>query len=260
MTAQFHRMEPNGPKGKGLEDWGGFPAESVESGSPHQTGHSYLDDKSTGMSAGVWACTAMTGKMGPWSVHEYMTLLDGSVTIVHKDGSELTVKAGESFFIPKGTVCQWKQPGSVKKYYVIWDDASATKPKAADKLRAVKIDTKAKLSPSDGPDPKLVIGAQPKWADNLLFADPTGQWSVGLWSTTAYERKVIPFPRHELMHILAGKVTISDGKGREETFKAGDTLFVPKGALLGWKCSEDVRKIYCIFLEKERKAKSEAAE
>jgi len=57
MTAQFHRMEPNGPKGKGLEDWGGFPAESVESGAPHQTGHSYLDDKSTGTSAGVWGCS-----------------------------------------------------------------------------------------------------------------------------------------------------------------------------------------------------------
>jgi uncharacterized cupin superfamily protein len=260
MTAKFHRMDPNGPQGKGLEDWGGMPADCVESGTPRQTGHSYLDEKATGMSAGVWACTAMTGKMGPWSVHEYMTLLEGAVTIVHKDGSELTVEAGESFFIPKGTLCQWTQPGTVKKYYVIWDDASGTVPKAADKLRAVKIDTSAKLSPCDGPDPKLVIGAQPIWADNLLFADPTGQWTVGLWSTTAYERKVIPFPRQELMHILKGSVTISDGQGREETFKAGETLFVPKGAPLGWKCSADVKKIYCIFLEKQKQAKSEAAE
>jgi uncharacterized cupin superfamily protein len=62
------------------------------------------------------------------------------------------------------------------------------------------------------------------------------------------------------MHILSGRVTISDGKGRAEVFKPGDTIFVPKGALLGWKCTEDVKKIYCIFLEKERKAKSEAAE
>ncbi|MEZ5926841.1 MAG: cupin domain-containing protein [Hyphomicrobiaceae bacterium] len=260
MTAIFHRMEPNGPKGKGLEDWGGLPAEGLESGTPQQTGYGYLDEKATGMSAGVWACTPMTGKMDAWSVHEFMTLLEGSVTIVHKDGTELTVKAGESFFIPKGTLCQWKQPGNVKKYYVIWDDASGTQPKDAAKLRAVKVDTTATLSPSEGPDPKLVVGAQPKWQENLLFADPTGQWTVGLWSTTAYERKVIPFPRHELMHILSGKVTISDGKGREEVFKAGDTLFVPKGALFGWKCSEDVKKIYCIFLEKEKAAKSEAAE
>ena len=96
MTAQFTRMEPNGPKGKGLEDWGGIPAASLESGTPQQSGLSTLDEKSTGMSAGVWACTAFTGKMDAYSVHEFMTLLEGSVTIVHKDGSEVTVNAGES--------------------------------------------------------------------------------------------------------------------------------------------------------------------
>lgn len=260
MTAQFDRMEPKGPKGKGLDDWGGIPAESLESGSPKQSGYGYLDEKSTGMSAGVWACTPFTGKMDAYSVHEFMTLLEGSVTIRHKDGSEITVNAGESFFIPKGTVCQWVQKGDVRKYYVIWDDKSGAKAKDASKLRAVKVDTSLPLSACDGPDPKLVVSGQPKWAENLLFADPTDQWTVGLWSTTAYERKVIPFPRHELMHILEGKVTISDGQGREETFKKGDTLFVPKGALLGWKCSEDVKKIYCIFLEKAKAAKSEAAE
>jgi uncharacterized cupin superfamily protein len=83
-----------------------------------------------------------------------------------------------------------------------------------------------------------------------MFADPTGQLTVGLWLTTPYEREVIPFPRHELMHILSGVVTLSDGQGHEETFKAGDTLFVAKGAPLGWKCSIDVKKIFCIFLEK----------
>lgn len=260
MTAQFDRMEPKGPKGKGLDDWGGIPAASLESGTPQQSGFGYLDEKSTGMSAGVWACTPFTGKMDAYSVHEFMTLLEGSVTIVHKDGSEVTVKAGESFFIPKGTVCQWKQPGNVRKYYVIWDDKSGATAKDAGKLRAVKVDTKLPLAACEGPDPKLVVSGTPKWAENLLFADPTGQWTVGLWSTTAYERKVIPFPRHELMHILEGAVTLHDGQGREETFKAGDTLFVPKGALMGWKCSVDVKKIYCIFLEKAKAAKSEAAE
>jgi uncharacterized cupin superfamily protein len=254
-------MEPNGPKGKGLEVWEPIPAASLESGTPEQAGLNTLDEKATGMSVGVWTCTAFTGKMDAYSVHEFMTLLEGSVTIVHKDGSEVTVNAGESFFIPKGTVCQWKQPGHVRKYYVIWDDKSGAKAADPSKLRAVKVDTSAKLSPAEGPDPKLVVGdKQPKWHDNLLFADPTGQWTVGLWSTTAYERKVIPFPRHELMHILEGQVTISDGQGREEVFKKGDTLFVPKGAPLGWKCSEDVKKIYCIYLEKQKAAKAQAAE
>ncbi len=250
MSNKFHRMEPNGPQGQGLQDWGNVPTGLVVSGSPQQSGHRYLDEKATGVSAGVWACTPMSGKMGSYPVHEYMTLLEGSVTIVHKDGSELTIEAGESFFIPKGTHCQWIQPRNVKKYYVIWNDGSGTQPKDADTLRAIKIDTEAKLSPCAGPDPRFIIGEQPQWTNNLMFADPTGQWTVGLWSTTPYEREVIPFPRHELMHILSGVVTLSDGQGHEEVFKAGDTLFVSKGAPLGWKCSVDVKKIFCIFLEK----------
>lgn len=254
------RMEANGPNGKGLEDWGGIPEKELVSGKPQQHGHMYLDDKKNGVTAGVWGCTAMTGKMGPWSSNEFMQLLEGSVTIVHESGEELTVKAGESFLIPKGTVCQWKQPGTVKKFFVIFEDDSDKKAKNPKALRAVKVDTKAALAPAGGPDPKLVVSGSPKWADRQVFEDLTGQMTVGVWSTTPYERKVIPFPRHELMHILEGSVTISDGKGGAQTFKAGETLFVPKGAPMGWKNSEPVKKIYCIFLPKAAAARSEAAE
>jgi uncharacterized cupin superfamily protein len=249
-----------GPAGKGLEDWGPIEAKSLVSGTPRQRGHMVLDDKESGLSAGVWDCTAFTGKMGPYSVNEFMLLLEGSVTIVDEKGGETVIKAGESFILPKGLVCQWKQTGYVRKFFVIFDDASGMKAKDARKLKVIKPDPKAKLDAAGGPDPKLVVSGTPKWHDKLYWEDPTGQWTVGVWSTTPYERKVIPFPRHELMHILEGAVTISDGKGGAETFRAGDTLFVPKGATMGWKNDEPVRKIYCSFLPKARVAKSEAAE
>jgi uncharacterized cupin superfamily protein len=79
------------------------------------------------------------------------------------------------------------------------------------------------------------------------FEDLTGQWTVGVWDATPYERKVSPFPRHELMHLLEGSVTLTDGQGDAQTFTAGDTFFVPMGAPCGWKNAEYVRKIYCIF-------------
>lgn len=258
-TPKTVRMERNGPKGKGLEDWGGLPAESLESGNPQQKGYLVLDDKEHAVTAGQWECTPFTGKMGPWSSNEFMQLLEGTVTIVHKSGKELTVKAGECFFIPKGTMCQWKQPTFVKKFFVIHEDASGMQPKDPAKLQAIKIDTQAPLSPAGGPDPKLVVSGSPQWAERLVHEDPTGQYTVGVWSTTPYERKVISFPRHELMHILEGAVTITDGKGGSETFRAGDTLFVPKGAEMGWKNDVPVKKVYCIFLPKAL-AKSVAAE
>ena len=42
--------------------------------------------------------------------------------------------------------------------------------------------------------------------------------------------------------------------------KAGHTFFIPKGAVVGWKGTEYVRKIFCIFLEKQAAAQADAAE
>jgi uncharacterized cupin superfamily protein len=253
------RMEPRGPAGKGLEDWGGVDPAELVSGTPQQHGHMYLDDAARGLTAGVWDCTAMHTKMGPYSVDEFMVLLEGSVTILHQDGSQLTVNAGESFVIPKGTVCSWTQAGYVRKFFVIFTDPAKTPVTDGARLRAFKVDPGVALAKADGPDPALVISGTPEWADKLLYQDVTGQFLVGVWSTTPYARKVIEFPRHELMHILDGEVTITDAVGGGQSFAAGETLLVPKGTMMGWKNDAPVRKIYCIFLPKTV-AKAEAAE
>ena len=180
-TLKFSRMEPMGPAGKGLEDWGPIEAKGLVSGTPKQRGHMVLDDKEHGLSAGVWDCTAFTGKPGPYSVNEFMLLLEGSVTIVDAKGGETVIKAGESFILPKGLVCQWKQTGYVRKFFVIFDDASGMKAKDPKKLKVIKPDPKAKLDAAGGPDPKLVVSGDPKWQDKLYWEDPTGQWTIGVW-------------------------------------------------------------------------------
>ncbi len=83
-----------------------------------------------------------------------------------------------------------------------------------------------------------------------FFEDATGQFTVGIWQTTGYHRKLINFPRHELMHLLEGEVTMLDGEGGEQTFKAGDTFFVPMGTPNAWKSEGTLKKIYCIFQPK----------
>ncbi len=241
---RFERLSD--PGGDALEIWPAIDAKHVANGTPVQRGRMVLDDTAAGLSAGIWDCTAWTGTLGPYSVHEFMIILEGAVTIVDAKGGETTIKAGESFVIPKGLVCIWKQTGYVRKFFVIFDDASGAE--QPDELKVLKLDTNAALSASDGPDPELVVSERmPDWADHAVHADPTGQWSVGLWSSTPYERKSIPFPRHELMHILEGVVTLTHGDGTAETYQAGDTVFVPKGAEIAWKNATPVRKIYCIM-------------
>jgi uncharacterized protein len=62
------------------------------------------------------------------------------------------------------------------------------------------------------------------------------------------------------MHILEGSVTLTDGAGMAHRFHAGDTFFVPMGTACDWECTQDLRKIYCIFQPKAVAAKSQAAE
>jgi len=259
-TGTIVRFEPRGPAGTGLVRWPDFPAEMLTAGTPVQRGHTYFEDKAIGLSAGVWDCTAMTTKAEPYSVNELMIVLEGSVTIVDARERAVTVKAGESFLIPKGMPCVWRQDGYIRKVFVIFDDASGKAPSDPAVLEVLRPDPQAALAPSAGPAPELLASAPPAQRDKQYFADLTAQWTVGVWDSTAYHRKTISFPRHELMHILEGEVTLTEEGGPAQTFKAGDTFFVPMGARCDWKSTGYVRKIYCIMQPKAAAAGAKAAE
>ncbi|MCC7252418.1 cupin domain-containing protein [Hyphomicrobium sp.] len=234
-----------------LEDWGPMPKDDLIAGTGQQYGHLWLDDTASGLMVGVWACSPMTGRMGPWSTNEVMILLEGAVTIDHADGSRLDVTAGEAFFIPKGTVCSWRQEGDLRKFFVIHSDSSGYVPENTGALRARKIDPAAPLMPAEGPDAALLQGPPPTCREAIAFTYLTGQLTAGVWSATPYRRTAQPFSRHELMHILEGTVTLDDGAGRTETFAQGETCFVPKGASVGWSSATPVKKLFCSFTPKE---------
>ena len=264
-TGRIIRFEPQGPAGTGLARWPDFPAEVLAAGKPVQRGHTYFEDKASGLSAGVWDCTAMTCRLEPYSVNEFMIVLEGAVTIVDARDRAVTIKAGESFLIPKGLPCVWRQDGHIRKFFVIFDDASGKAPPDPAVLEVLRPDPQAALAPSNGPAPELLESPAPTQRDKQYFADLTAQWTVGVWDSTAYRRKAIGFPRHELMHILEGEATLTeDGgpgeKGLPQTFGAGDTFFVPMGTRCDWKSTGYVRKIYCIMQPKATQTAAKAAE
>jgi uncharacterized cupin superfamily protein len=261
--ADIIRFDWEGPPGKGLARWEDIPRDSLVAGKPVQRGHYYFQDKKLGLSAGVWSCTAMTMKATPYPCNEFMIVLEGAVTIIDSQGRETLTRAGQSFIIPKGMVCAWKQKGYVRKFFVIFEDEAEPSPAEAEVLRVLQPDPKAALAASEGPAPELLLSPPPVQRDKQYFADPTGQWTVGVWDSTAYHRKTITFPRHELMHLLEGAVTLTeesaDGAGTAQRFKAGDTFFVPMGTRCDWQSKERVRKIYCIMQPKAGEQEREAA-
>lgn len=214
------QFEPQGPADLGMAEWDAIDPGTLESGNPVQHGHLYHQDEALGYMAGVWDCTAMTGKLEPYSVHEFMFVLEGSVTMVLEDGSETTVSAGEPFVIPKGLVCRWKQPGYIRKFFTIFEDPGAP---AADDVASLGI-----ILPHSPVD----------------YRDPSGRMTVGVRDRDSFEGENRPHPHHELAHLLEGTVTVTEADGGSRKFEAGNTFYVPKGAQCSWICSESVMAIY----------------
>lgn len=230
-----------------LVPWEDFPAEEIISGTRKHNGLTLFEDKARGLSAGIWEQGANESRWIDYPVNEFMTVLEGEVVIVEEDRS-VSIKAGESFIIPKGLRCRWTQPGHVKKFFVIFEDASGLKNEG--KLRTIKIDPAVKLEPSTPPAAAMLLSPVPVQHAHDYFRDATGQLNIGVWDTTGYHRKLIDFPRHELMCLLEGSVEFEDDQGVKQRFTAGDTFFVPLGTPNSWKSEGYLRKIFVIFQPK----------
>jgi uncharacterized cupin superfamily protein len=244
------KFEPDGPDGAGLAEWFEIDSNDLVSGHPVQKVHIYHQDESTGYLTGVWDCTAMTMKPGPYPDNEFMLLLDGSLEFVLEDGAKVTVNAGEAFVIPKGLHCQWIQPGYVRKFFMIFGNPGGRISEDVQSQGVIKL--KAKGPASGFPEARIEDSSQfqgdvPVQHKHIYFDDPSGQMQVGLWDSTPFETATAPFPRNELMCLLEGSVTLTDGDGRERHFKAGDTVYLPQGAACGWRSTEYVRKFYSIY-------------
>lgn len=230
-----------------LVPWEDFPESEIASGSRKQNGLMLFEDKARGLSAGVWEQGANESHWMNYPVNEFMAVLEGEVVIVEEDRS-VSIKAGESFIIPKGLRCRWTQPGHVKKFFVIFDDASGLQNEGP--LRTIKIDPAVKLEPSTPPAAAMLLSPVPVQHTHDVFSDATGQMNIGVWDTTGYHRKLIDFPRHELMCLLEGAVEFEDDKGVKQRFTGGDTFFVPLGTPNSWKSEGYLRKIFVIFQPK----------
>lgn len=253
MSTASIRFHPEGPGGAGLEDWGPLSPEGLESGEGMQRGRFFLEDERLGLTAGVWDCTPFVGKVRPHANNELMLLLEGAVTIEPEGGEPVTIRAGEAFFLPKGLRIRWRQTGRVRKYFMIFDGPADAPPPAS--VPALKIDPATALSPSTPtPADALVGGPVPTQAGKAAFVDTTGQFTIGVWETTPYHRRSVPFPRYELMHVLEGGVTVRGADGAAETYGPGETFLIAPGMVGDFQVTERLRKIYGIFIEKRAAA------
>ena len=221
-----------------------YPAEEMASGSRSSQAWFAMGDAGPGLTVGLWAAEANETNWLDYPLHNFMLVLEGELAII-TDTEEVIARAGESVFVPQGLRCRYAQPGYSK--LVVVGFLNPAEPKPSSPLRVIKIDPQVTLSQSAPPAASMQLSPVPIQHTHDYFSDSTGQFTVGVWETTGYHRKLIDFPRHELMHLLEGSVTFTDDVGQSQIFKAGDTFFVPLGTPNAWKSEGHLRKIYCIF-------------
>jgi uncharacterized cupin superfamily protein len=104
----------------------------------------------------------------------------------------------------------------------------------------------AHFKPSTPPPAEALLGPTPQCRSDNVFTDEHTQYRAGTWDSTPYHRIVRPHRMNEFMHLLAGAVRFASPDGSVLSAQAGDAIFVPQGAPIGWESSERVAKFYVV--------------
>ncbi len=226
------RIETNGPEGQGLTLWPEMNPADLAAGAPVQKGHLYDEDAGEDYSAGVWDCTAFDDKPGPYSVDEFMLLLEGTVVMVMPEGEEVVVSAGEAFVIPKGFECQWKMPETVRKIFMILDGAAPGTANNPSLSRITKL-TEEDLTDTARAAPPAVSSRE------VHFLNHDARMSVYTETFPKASQGPAPSADRQIVHVVAGDVAFSDDPAHR--FVAGESFYLSPGHSLAWSVSAGTR-------------------
>ncbi|ADG18509.1 protein of unknown function DUF861 cupin_3 [Paraburkholderia atlantica] len=104
----------------------------------------------------------------------------------------------------------------------------------------------ANFKPSVSLPAEVLLGPVPQCRSDNVFTDDGAAYLAGTWESTPYHRIVRAHRMNEFMHLLAGGVRFAAPDGSVLSLGAGDALFVPQGAPIGWESSERVAKFYVV--------------
>jgi len=174
--------------------------------------------------------------------HTELIIVQQGRLLVETSGRTTALTAGVAAVLPWGSNLRLQAGGAVT-----WSFCALAAPKrAAPTAQFQIIDPRMDLQPSPPPRPEVLIGPTPACHGADAAHDPDCALRIGVWASTPYARHCVPHRVNELMHILAGSVTLTDDEGRSVFVGAGETIFVPRGTACAWTSTVPVRKIYCI--------------
>ena len=170
---------------------------------------------------------------------ETLVVVDGELRLRAPGADPLVLGPGTGAVIASGTPVRIAA-ASVRFVFC----ATACDGSAGPGLLPLRAD--ANFKPSTPPPAEALLGPTPECRSDNVFTDEQAQYLAGTWDSTPYHRIVRPHRMNEFMHLLAGSVRFAGPDGSVLAASAGDAIFVPQGAPIGWESSERVAKFYVV--------------
>lgn len=95
------------------------PKEAFSSDDTSELNHTHFATSDESILTGTWECAPCREDIPAYPVHELMTIVSGKITLTHADGTAEHLRAGDTFFIAKGTPVVWEITETLRKIYMI---------------------------------------------------------------------------------------------------------------------------------------------
>jgi len=171
---------------------------------------------------------------------ETLVVVDGELTLTAAGAAPLVLGRGEGAVIARGTALRLLA-GTRTLFVFCAAEAELANQPGITRLRA-----DAQFKPSNPPAAEVLLGPSPQCRSDNVFKDELTGVVAGTWDSTPYHRIVRPHRLNEFMYLLAGGVRFAGPDGSVLSTVAGDAIFVPQGAPIGWESSERVAKFFVV--------------
>jgi uncharacterized cupin superfamily protein len=171
---------------------------------------------------------------------ETLVVVEGELSLTVPGAAPLMLGRGHGAVIARGTAVRIQ---AVSRTRFVFCAAAA---EAAGQPGITRLRADADYKPSNPPPAETLLGPVPQCRSDNVFTDEATRLRAGTWDSTPYHRIVRPHRLNEFMFLLAGGVRFASPDGSVLSTAAGDAIFVPQGAPIGWESSERVAKFYVV--------------
>ncbi|WP_321938727.1 hypothetical protein [Paraburkholderia sp. J8-2] len=208
-------------------------------------GYYYTREEHHGMFAGFCELRGIDLQIASFPVDQFLIVVAGQIEITDAQDRKTILKPRDTAAIPRFLKCRWQQTEGTKFFFMNYEGPSKTVDNVAD-LAVVVPDLNDKLDPISGPAPELITSSPlPTVGRKIIYTDPTGQFTVGLWEATSYTRKLAAFKDYEIMHFIEGQVEMTNAIDEAKLYQPEQTFLINRGVSNAWKTDTYIRKVYC---------------